>query len=66
MNWPVTNKPYSRCFEDGEVKANTKSLFWNNIPIKGTDPPLYSTWAKKLLAYIENLPGNDIHIVFDN
>ena len=24
------------------------------IPVKGTDPPLYSTWAKKLLAYIEN------------
>ena len=36
------------------------------IPIKGTDPPLYSTWAKKLFAYIENLPGNNIHIVFDN
>ena len=34
-------------------------------PIKGTDPPLYSTWAKKLFAYIENLPGNNIHIVFD-
>ena len=23
------------------------------IPIKGTDPPLYSTWTKKLFAYIE-------------
>ena len=33
------------------------------IPIKGTDPPLYSTWAKKLFACIENLPGNNIHIV---
>ena len=36
------------------------------IPIKGTDPPLYSTWGKKLFAYIENLPRNNIHIVFDN
>ena len=36
------------------------------IPIKGTDPPLYSTWVKKLFAYIKNLPGNNIHIVFDN
>ena len=36
------------------------------IPIKGTDPPLYSTWAKRLFAYIENLPGDNIHIVFDN
>ena len=36
------------------------------IPIKGTDPPLHSTWAKKLFAYIENLPGNNIHIVFNN
>ena len=25
------------------------------IPIKVTDPPLYSTWAKKLFAYTENL-----------
>ena len=96
MNWPVTNKPYSICSEDGKVKANIKSLFRNKsqslclvestnfapkcvstsvadamrvvriIPIKGNDPPLYSTWAKKLFAYIENLPGNNIHIVFDN
>ena len=36
------------------------------ISIKGTDPPVYSTWVKKLFAYIENLPGNNIHIVFDN
>ena len=36
------------------------------IPIKGIDPPLYSTWTKKLFAYIENLPGNNIHIVFNN
>ena len=36
------------------------------IPIKGTDPPLHLTWAKKLFAYIENLPGNNIYIVFDN
>ena len=73
MNWPVTNKPYYICSEDGKVKANTKSLFRNKlqtlcpvaptnfapkyvsasvvdvmrvvriIPIKGTDPPLYST-----------------------
>ena len=86
MNWPVTNKPYSICSEDDNVKANTKSLFRNKlqslcpvaptnfatkcvsasvvdamrvfriIPIKITDPPLYSTWAKKLFAYIENLP----------
>ena len=96
MNWPVTNKPYSICSEDGKVKANTKYLFRNKlqslcpvaptnfapkcvstsvvdamrvvriIPIKGTDPPLYSTWAKKLFAYIENLPGNNIHTVLDN
>ena len=73
MNWPVTNKLYSICSEDGKVKANTKSLFQNKlqslcpvaptnfalkcvsasvvdamivvriIPIKGTDPRLYST-----------------------
>ena len=36
------------------------------IPIKGTNPPLYSTWAKKLCAYIENLPGNNIDFVFDS
>ena len=36
------------------------------IPVNGIDPPLYSTWAKKLFAYIENLPGNNIRIVFDN
>ena len=37
------------------------------IPIKGTNPPLYSTWAKKkLFAYIENLPRNNIHIAFDS
>ena len=36
------------------------------IPIEGSDQPLCSTWAKKLFAYIENLPGNNIHIVFDN
>ena len=96
MNWPVTNKPYSICSEDGKVKANTKALFRNKlqslcpvaptnfapkcvsasvvdvirevqiIPIKGTDTPLYSTWAKMLFAYIEDLPGNNIHIVFDN
>ena len=36
------------------------------IPRKDTDPPLYSTWEKKLFTYIENLPRNNIHIVFDN
>ena len=36
------------------------------IQIIGTDPPFYSTWAKKIFVYIENLPGNNIHIVFDN
>ena len=96
MNWPVTNKPYSICSEDGKIKANTKSLFRNKlqsifpvaptnfapkcasasvvdairvvrvIPIKGTDLLLYSTWAKKLFAYIENLSGKNIHIAFDN
>ena len=96
MNWPVINKPYSICFEDGKVKTNTKSLLQNKLQllcplvpnnfapkcvsasvvdamrivrvilIKGTDPPLYSTCAKKLFAYIENSPGNNIHIVFDN
>ena len=80
MNWPIANKPYSICSEDGKVKANIKSLFRNKsqslclvastnfapkcvstsvvdamrvvriIPIKGNDPPLYSTWAKKLFA----------------
>ena len=94
MNWPVTNKPYSICSEDGNVKANAKSLFGNKlqslcpvaptnfarvsasvsdamrvvriIPRKGTNPPLYLTWAKKLFAYIENLPGNNRRIAFDN
>ena len=96
MNWPVTNKSYSICSEDGKVKTNTKSLFRNKlqslcpvaltnfptkcvsasvvdsmrvvriIQIKGTDPPFYSTWAKKIFVYIENFPGNNIHIVFDN
>ena len=81
MNWPVTNKPYSICSEDGKVKTNTKSLFRNKlqslcpvapanfapkcvsasvvdamrvvriIPIKGTDPPLYSTWAKAICTH---------------
>ena len=36
------------------------------IPIKGADPPLYSIWAKDLFAYIENLYGNNINIVFYN
>ena len=36
------------------------------IPIKGANPPLYSTWAKNLFAYIENLYGNNINIVFYN
>ena len=36
------------------------------IPVKGTDPPLYSTWARKLFAYIQNLPANKIHTAFDN
>ena len=96
MNWPVTNKPYSICSEDGKVKTNKKSLFRNKlqslfpvaptnfapkyvsasvadamrvvriIPIKGTDPSLYSTWAKNLFPYIENVPGNNIHTVFGN
>ena len=86
MNWPITNKPYSICSEDGKVKANTKPLFRNKlqslcpiaptnlapkcvsasvvvamrlvqiIPIKSTELPSYSTWAKNLFAYIENLP----------
>ena len=86
MNWPITNKSYSICSEDGKVKANTKPLFRNKlqslcpiaptnlapkcvsasvvvamrlvqiIPIKSTDLPSYSTWAKNLFAYIENLP----------
>ena len=34
------------------------------IQIKGTNLPLYSIWAKKLFAYIENLPGNNVYIVF--
>ena len=82
MNWPITNKPYSICSEDGKVKANTKSLFRNKlqslcpvaptnftpkcvsaivvdamrvvriIPMKGTDPTLYSIWAENLFSYI--------------
>ena len=36
------------------------------IPIKGANPPLYSTWAKNLFAYIKNLYGNNINIVFYN
>ena len=36
------------------------------IPIKGTNLPLYSTWAKTLFAHTEILPGNNIHSVFDN
>ena len=65
MNWPVTNKPYSICSEDGKVKAYTKSLFRNKLQSLCLVAPTNFA-PKKLFAYIENLPGNNIQIVFDN
>ena len=38
MNFPVTSKPYAICGDDGETRANPKSLFRNKLkslcPIK--------------------------------
>ena len=36
------------------------------IPIRDSDPPTFLTWAKKVFAYVERLPGETVHVVFDN
>ena len=36
------------------------------IPINDTNPTTFLSWAKKISGYIESLPGEVVHIVFDN
>ena len=36
------------------------------IPIKDIRPPTFASWASNLFNYIELLPGNTVHIIFDN
>ena len=36
------------------------------IPIEDVDPPTYLSWAKNVFSYIHGLPGDVLHIVFDN
>ena len=36
------------------------------IPINDANPPTFLTWAKRVFNYIESLPGQVVHVVFDN
>ena len=36
------------------------------ISIKNTNPPIFLSWAKNVFSYIHGLPGENLHIVFDN
>ena len=36
------------------------------ISIKNSDPPIFLLWAKNVFSYIHGLPGDNLHIVFDN
>lgn len=36
------------------------------IPIAGASPPTFMSWAKRIFGYLEALPGEILHIVFDD
>ena len=36
------------------------------IPVQDVDPPTFLSWAKNVFSYIHGLPGDVLHIVFDN
>ena len=36
------------------------------ISIKNANPPIFLSWAKNVFSYIHDLPGDNLHIVFDN
>ena len=36
------------------------------ISIKNANPPIFLSWAKNVFSYIHRLPGDNLHIVFDN
>ena len=36
------------------------------ISIKNANPPIFLSWAKNVFSYIHGLPGDNLHIVFDN
>ena len=61
---PVAQTNFAPKYESANVADAMRVV--RIIPIKGTDPPLYSIWAKKIFVYIENLPENNINIVFGN
>ena len=43
MNFPVTSKPYAICGDDGETRANPKSLFRNKLQSLCPIKPLSNT-----------------------
>ena len=61
---PVAPTEFGPKYESASVVDAVRAV--PIIPIKGANPPLYSTWATNLCAYIENLYGNNINIVFYN
>ena len=36
------------------------------ISIKNANPPIFLSWAKNVFSYINGLPRDNLHIVFDN
>ena len=36
------------------------------ISIKNANPPIFLSWVKNVFSYIHGLPGDNLHIVFDN
>ena len=36
------------------------------ISMKNANPPIFLSWAKNVFSYIHGLPGENLHIVFDN
>ena len=36
------------------------------ISIKNADPPIFPLWEKMFFSYIYDLPGDNLHFVFNN
>ena len=36
------------------------------IPITTMQPPKFMKWAEAIKIYLENLPGNTLHVAFDD
>ena len=36
------------------------------ISVKNADPTIFLSWPKNVFSYIHSLPGDNLHIVFDN